>query len=237
MSISTSTPRFLAALARTPTDRPPVWLMRQAGRYLPEYREVRATAGGFLGLVKNPALAAEVTLQPIRRFGFDASIVFSDILVVPEAMGQELSFGVGEGPKLAPPVRSMADVERLRVPEPSAFSYVYETITRVVEGLPAAAKTANVAGVTDVPLIGFCGAPFTVASYMVEGEGSKHFVEVKKLMHGDRAAFVALLDKLVVSSAAYLVAQVKAGCRALQILTPGPASSAPTTCATSPSPR
>lgn len=217
MSISTSTPRFLAALARTPTDRPPVWLMRQAGRYLPEYREVRATAGGFLGLVKNPALAAEVTLQPIRRFGFDASIVFSDILVVPEAMGQELSFGVGEGPKLAPPVRSMADVERLRVPEPSAFSYVYETITRVVEGLPAAAKTANVAGVTDVPLIGFCGAPFTVASYMVEGEGSKHFVEVKKLMHGDRAAFVALLDKLVVSSAAYLVAQVKAGCRALQI--------------------
>jgi uroporphyrinogen decarboxylase len=212
-----STPRFLAALRRQPVDRAPVWLMRQAGRYLPEYREVRAQAGGFLGLCKDPVKAAEVTLQPIRRFGFDASIVFSDILVVPEAMGLELTFGVGEGPKLAPPVRSAADVDRLAVADPSAFSFVYDTIGRIVDGLPAAAKVADVDGVTDVPLIGFCGAPFTVASYVVEGEGSKHFVEVKRFMHQEREAFLKLLDKLVQTSAGYLVAQVKAGARALQI--------------------
>ncbi|HEY1099593.1 MAG TPA: uroporphyrinogen decarboxylase family protein, partial [Myxococcota bacterium] len=209
--------RFLRALKRQSVDRPPVWLMRQAGRYLPEYREVRATSGGFLGLCKNPINAAEVTLQPIRRFGFDASIVFSDILVVPEAMGQTLTFGVGEGPKLAPPVRSAADVARLHVADPSAFGFVYETIERIVEGLPAAAKQANVDGVDDVPLIGFCGAPFTVASYMVEGEGSKHFLEVKRFMTGEREAWLALLDKLVASSVGYLVAQVKAGARCLQI--------------------
>lgn len=212
-----STPRFLAALRRQPVDRPPVWLMRQAGRYLPEYREVRARAGGFLSLCKDPEKAAEVTLQPIRRFGFDASIVFSDILVVPEAMGLALTFGVGEGPKLAPPVRSAADVDRLAVADPSAFSFVYDTIGRIVDGLPAAAKEANVDGVVDVPLIGFCGAPFTVASYVVEGEGSKHFVEVKRFMHQEREAFLKLLDKLVQTSAGYLVAQVKAGARALQI--------------------
>ena len=209
--------RFLAALKRQPVDRPPVWLMRQAGRYLPEYREVRAQMGGFLGLCKNPVAAAEVTLQPIRRFGFDASIVFSDILVVPEAMGQLLTFGVGEGPKLAPPVRSAADVERLHIADPSAFGFVYETIKRIVEGLPEAAKQANVAGVVDVPLIGFAGAPFTVASYMVEGEGSKHFLEVKKFMTREREAWLSLLDKLVASTAGYLVEQVKAGARVLQI--------------------
>ncbi len=212
-----SSSRFLAALAGTATDRPPVWLMRQAGRYLPEYREVRATAGGFLGLVKDPKNACEVTLQPIRRFGFDASIVFSDILVVPEAMGMALSFGVGEGPKLQPPVRSRAAVDALAIPDPSAFAYVYETIRRVVDGLPAAAKVAAVDGVDDVPLIGFCGAPFTVASYVVEGEGTKTFVEVKRFMHQEREAFELLLDKLVQASAAYLIEQVRAGCRALQI--------------------
>lgn len=212
-----STPRFLAALRRQSVDRPPVWLMRQAGRYLPEYREVRAEAGGFLGLCKNPIKACEVTLQPIRRFGFDASIVFSDILVVPEAMGLELTFGVGEGPKLAPPVRSAADVDKLGIADPSAFGFVYETIQRIVEGLPAAAKAANVDGVVDVPLIGFCGAPFTVASYVVEGEGSKHFIEVKRFMHQEREAFLKLLDKLVATSAGYLIAQAKAGARALQI--------------------
>ncbi len=212
-----TTPRFLAALQKKPVDRPPVWLMRQAGRYLPEYREVRASAGGFLGLVKNPALACEVTLQPIRRFGFDASIVFSDILTIPEAMGQTLTFGVGEGPKLAAPVRSRSDVDALAVPDPQALSFVYDAVRRIVDGLPAAAKMANVDGVVDVPLIGFCGAPFTVASYMVEGEGSKHFVEVKRFMHADREAFSLLLDKLVQASAGYLVEQVRAGCRAVQI--------------------
>jgi uroporphyrinogen decarboxylase len=212
--------RFLRALRRQRVDRPPVWLMRQAGRYLPEYREVRAQAGGFLGLCKNPINAAEVTLQPIRRFGFDASIVFSDILVVPEAMGLELSFGAGEGPKLAPPVRDAAAVARLHVPDPSAFSFVYETIARIVDGLPAAARVyqdAHGGDVDDVPLIGFCGAPFTVASYVVEGEGSKSYVEVKRFMHKDPEAFDALLQKLVDASAGYLVAQVKAGARVLQI--------------------
>lgn len=191
--------------------------MRQAGRYLPEYREVRAQSGGFLGLVKNPLSACEVTLQPIRRFGFDASIVFSDILVVPEAMGMELSFGVGEGPKLAPPIRDAAGVARLSIPDPDKFSYVYETIRRIVDGLPAAARQAAIDGVDDVPLIGFCGAPFTVASYMVEGEGSKNYVEVKRLMHKDPETFMALLDKLVETTTGYLVAQVKAGARVLQI--------------------
>jgi uroporphyrinogen decarboxylase len=213
-------PRFLRALRREPVDRPPAWLMRQAGRYLPEYREVRARAGGFLGLAKDPANAAEVTLQPIRRFGFDAAIVFSDILVVPEAMGLTLSFGAGEGPRLAPPVRSAADVERLAIADPASLGFVYETIRRIVDGLPAAARIARDGGhgdVDDVPLIGFCGAPFTVASYMVEGEGSKHFLEVKRLMHRDPAAFGLLLDKLVASSAGYLVEQVRAGARALQV--------------------
>lgn len=209
--------RFLRALRRQTVDRPPVWLMRQAGRYLPEYREVRAKAGGFLGLCKNPENAAEVTLQPIRRFGFDASIVFSDILVVPEAMGMELTFGVGEGPKLSPPVRDAAAVARLSVPDPDKFSFVYDTIRRIVDGLPEAARQANVDGVDDVPLIGFCGAPFTVASYMVEGEGSKHFLEVKRLMHKSPETFQALLDKLVDASAGYLIAQVNAGARVLQI--------------------
>ncbi len=218
-------PRFLRALRRQSVDRPPAWLMRQAGRYLPEYREVRAKAGGFLGLCKNPENAAEVTLQPIRRFGFDASIVFSDILVVPEAMGLTLTFGVGEGPKLSPPVRNRADVDRLHIADPSQLSYVYETIRRIVEGLPGAVKTytetttsdAGREGPGDVPLIGFCGAPFTVASYMVEGEGSKNFIEVKRLMHREPETFHALLDKLVDSSAGYLVEQVKAGARVLQI--------------------
>jgi uroporphyrinogen decarboxylase len=215
-----TTPRFLRALRREPVDRAPAWLMRQAGRYLPEYREVRTQAGGFLGLCKNPANACEVTLQPIRRFGFDAAIVFSDILVVPEAMGLALSFGAGEGPKLAPPVRTAADVERLVVADPSAFGFVYETIRRIVDGLPEAAKVARENGqgdVDDVPLIGFCGAPFTVASYMVEGESTKSFVEVKRMMHAEPSAFASLLDKLVATSAGYLVEQVKAGARALQV--------------------
>jgi uroporphyrinogen decarboxylase len=132
-------------------------------------------------------------------------------------MGLELSFGVGEGPKLAPPVRSAADVDRLAVADPSSFGFVYETIRRIVDGLPAAAKQANVDGVDDVPLIGFCGAPFTVASYVVEGEGTKHFIEVKRFMHQERESFLKLLDKLVQTSAGYLVAQAKAGARALQI--------------------
>ncbi len=204
-------PRFLRALARLPVDRPPVWLMRQAGRYLPEYREVRSKTD-FLGLCKTPELACEVTLQPIRRYGFDASIVFSDILVVPEAMGMKLSFGAGEGPKLDPPVRSAAAVDALRAPEvEESLGYVLAAIKLIVAGLPGAAKGE------DVPLIGFAGSPFTVACYMIEGEGSKHFLEVKRMMYEAPDVMQRLLDKLVDFTSKYLVAQAKAGCRALQL--------------------
>jgi uroporphyrinogen decarboxylase len=221
MSSIPNSPRFLAALARQPVDRPPAWLMRQAGRYLPEYRAVRETTGGFLGLVRDPAQACEVTLQPIRRFGFDASIIFSDILVVPEAMGMELSFGVGEGPKLAPPIRDAQGVARLSTFDPKdKVPFLLEAIRRVVDGLPAASKLAGDQGQGDggdVPLIGFAGAPFTVSCYAVEGEGSKHFVEVKKLMGSAPEVFHALLDKFVAGTIPYLQAQVEAGCRVLQI--------------------
>lgn len=200
------TPRFLKALNKEPVDRPPVWLMRQAGRYLPEYREVRSKTD-FLGLCKTPELACEVTLQPIRRFGFDASIVFSDILIVPEAMGLELTFGPGEGPKLAPPVRSEADMKRLAVFDPlEKTPFVMEAVKLIVNELPK-----------DVPLIGFAGSPFTVACYMIEGEGSKHFLEVKRMMYAAPEVMTALLDKIVECTIPYLRAQVEAGCRAIQL--------------------
>jgi len=200
------TPRFLKALAREPVDRPPVWFMRQAGRYLPEYREIRANRE-FLEVCKTPELACEVTLQPIERFGFDASIIFSDILTVPEAMGQTLTFGAGMGPNLDPPVRTAADVARLAVFDPTDKTrYVQDAVALTVKSLP-----------DDVPLIGFCGAPFTVACYMVEGKGSKHFLEIKQMMYGAPDIFTELLDKLVENSIAYLRMQVAAGCRVLQI--------------------
>lgn len=204
--IDANSPRFLKALAKEPVDRPPVWLMRQAGRYLPEYREIRAKTT-FLELCKTPELACEVTLQPIRRFGFDASIVFSDILIVPEAMGMELSFGVGEGPKLAPPLRTAEDVARLAVFDPlEKTGFLADTVKMVVRELPA-----------DVPLIGFAGAPFTVACYMIEGAGSKHFLEVKRMMYEAPELMQALLDKIVDATIPYLKMQVEAGCRAVQL--------------------
>lgn len=205
-TIDANSPRFLKALAKEPLDRPPVWLMRQAGRYLPEYLEIRAKTS-FLGLCKTPELACEVTLQPIRRFGFDASIVFSDILIVPEAMGMELSFGAGEGPKLAPVVRSAADVDRLTVFDPTDKTrFLEDTVSLVVRELP-----------NDVPLIGFAGAPFTVACYMIEGAGSKHFLEVKRMMYEAPEVMQALLDKIVEATVPYLKMQVHAGCRAVQL--------------------
>ena len=154
--------RLIAALSGKAIDPPPIWLMRQAGRYLPEYREVRAKAGSFLDLCLNPALAAEVTLQPLRRFDLDAAIVFSDILIVPYALGQKVEFVEGEGPKLEP-VRDGKDLARLDGGAAGGrFAPVYETLARVVPELP-----------DGVPVIGFCGAPWTVATYMVEGGGSK----------------------------------------------------------------
>jgi uroporphyrinogen decarboxylase len=199
-------PALVATLAGKAPTPPPVWLMRQAGRYLPEYRAVREKAGGFLDLCYTPALAAEVTLQPIRRFGFDAAILFSDILVVPDALGQRVTFAEGEGPRLDP-IRAAADLSRLD-PKRTAdtFARVYETVARVRGEL--APETA---------LIGFCGAPWTVATYMVAGEGSADQADARLWAYRDPAGFAQLIDTLVETSIVYLDGQVAAGADALQI--------------------
>jgi len=185
---------------------PPMWLMRQAGRYLPEYREVRAKVPSFLDLCLTPELAVEVTLQPLRRFAFDAGIVFSDILVVPYALGQSVAFVEGEGPKLDP-VRDGAAIAKLdETGADGRLAPVYETVARVVAELPK-----------DVPLIGFCGAPWTVATYMVEGSGSKDQASARALAYREPETFQRLIDILVEASARYLLGQVRAGCRVLQI--------------------
>lgn len=185
---------------------PPIWLMRQAGRYLPEYRAVREKAGGFLDLVLTPELAAEVTLQPVRRFGFDAAILFSDILVVPYALGQALRFAVGEGPQLDP----IADGEAIRaLPrelDQGMLAPIYETVGLVRSKLSA--------GTT---LLGFCGAPWTVASYMVAGHGTPDQAPARLLAARDAEAFAKLIDILVDASAAYLIRQLQAGADAVQI--------------------
>lgn len=180
--------------------------MRQAGRYLPEYREVRTKAGSFLDLCYNPGLASEVTLQPIRRFGFDAAIIFSDILVVPNALGQHVEFIEGDGPRLSP-IQNSKDLEKLSLAQTkSRFSLVYEAIQETVSRLGSL-----------TPLIGFCGAPWTVASYMVEGGGSPDQRAAKLLAYREPALFAALIDLLVEASANYLIGQIEAGASALQI--------------------
>jgi uroporphyrinogen decarboxylase len=187
-------------------DVPPAWLMRQAGRYLPEYRATRAEAGGFLKLCYTPKLAAEVTFQPIRRYGFDAAILFSDILVVPDALGQKLAFAEGEGPVLEP-VRSAADLGRLSLKGTTGkFETVAETVALLRAGLPA-----------ETALIGFCGAPWTVATYMVEGGGSKEHAAARLWAYGDPQGFQRLIDIIVAASIDYLGRQVVAGADALQI--------------------
>ncbi len=198
--------RLLDTFAGRTTTSPPIWLMRQAGRYLPEYRRVRAQAGSFLDLCYTPALAAEVTLQPIRRFGFDAAILFSDILVVPDALGQKVDFIEGEGPRLEP-VRSERDLARLNTSATrTKFAAVYETVARLRQDLPS-----------ETALIGFCGAPWTVASYMVEGQGSADQREARLWAYRDRAGFARLIDLLVETSIEYLGGQVEAGADVLQI--------------------
>ena len=197
---------FLRALAGEVNAPPPIWLMRQAGRYLPEYRELKARTSSFLDLCRTPKLAAEITLQPLRRFAFDAAIVFSDILIVPYALGQRVEFIEGEGPKLEP-VRDANSVAGLnRASATKTLAPVYETIERVVAELP---KT--------VPLIAFCGAPWTVATYMVEGGGSKDQAAARLLAYRDETTFQRLIDLLVDISAEHLANQVKAGARVLQI--------------------
>jgi uroporphyrinogen decarboxylase len=198
--------RFLAPFAGRPTVPPPLWLMRQAGRYLPEYRDVRAKAGSFLDLCYTPELAAEVTLQPIRRYGLDAAILFSDILVVPDALGQRIEFLEREGPRLDP-IRSVADLTRLdpcRTAE--KFNRVFETIGRIRGKLP-----------TETALIGFCGAPWTVATYMVAGQGTPDQVDARLWAYRDPDGFERLIELLTVVSIEYLSGQIAAGADAVQI--------------------
>jgi uroporphyrinogen decarboxylase len=206
LRVPSSDSPFLRALAGHYNTPPPIWLMRQAGRYLPEYREVRSKASSFLDLCRTPELAAQVTLQPLRRFDLDAAIVFSDILIVPYALGQKVEFVEGEGPKLDP-VRDGEAISRLnKLSSWNVFVPVYETIGRVVAELPKG-----------LPLIGFCGGPWTVATYMVEGGGSKDQAAARLLAYRDESIFQQLIDLLVETSAAYLVNQVKAGASAVQI--------------------
>lgn len=197
---------LLAALSGKSSAQPPVWLMRQAGRYLPEYREIRAKAGSFLDLCYDPKLATEITLQPIRRFAMDAAILFCDILVVPHAMGQSVAFKEGEGPVLRP-VRTRSDIARLDVGAVvERLSPVYSAVKMVAEALPP-----------ETALIGFAGAPWTVASYMVEGGTSRDFLAVKTLAYSDPAVFEQLIDRLVEASISHLSAQAAAGAEVLQI--------------------
>lgn len=197
---------FLAALSGRTTARPPIWLMRQAGRYLPEYRAIRAKAGSFLDLCYDSEVATEITLQPIRRFAMDAAILFSDILVVPHGLGQSVAFKEGEGPVLEP-VRSRKDIAKLQVEAVTGFlAPVYETVGRLSEALPS-----------EVALIGFAGAPWTVATYMVEGGTSRDFLAVKGLAYSEPALFDSLIDKLIDATVAHLSAQAAAGAEALQI--------------------
>lgn len=199
--------RFLRALRREAVDMTPIWIMRQAGRYLPEYRATRERAGSFLALAQTPELACEVTLQPLARFALDAAILFSDILTVPDAMGLGLHFVDGEGPKFARPVRSVADIGRLGVPDPeTSLRYVMDALRLIRRELNERA-----------PLIGFAGSPWTLACYMIEGEGSASFARAKALALEDPQAMQRLLEVLARSVAAYLSAQAAAGAQALML--------------------
>lgn len=199
--------RYLRALLREPVDMTPVWMMRQAGRYLPEYRATRAEAGDFMSLCKNPELACEVTLQPLRRFALDAAILFSDILTIPDAMGLGLYFETGEGPRFERPVRSLADVQKLGVPDPEQeLGYVMDAVRTIRRELKGA-----------VPLIGFSGSPWTLATYMVEGGSSKAFTRIKKMMYAEPQTLYLLLDKLADSVIVYLNAQIRAGAQSVMV--------------------
>lgn len=199
--------RYLRALLRQPVDVTPVWMMRQAGRYLPEYKATRAQAGDFMSLCKNAELACEVTLQPLRRFPLDAAILFSDILTIPDAMGLGLYFETGEGPRFSNPVTCRADVDRLPVPDPEMeLGYVMNAVRTIRRNLNG-----------EVPLIGFSGSPWTLATYMVEGGSSKAFTRIKKMMYAEPATLHAMLDKLADSVILYLNAQIHAGAQSVMV--------------------
>lgn len=208
--MATQNKTFLDALNGKKISSVPFWFMRQAGRYLPEYRKLRAKSGGFLEMAYNPDLACEITLQPIRRFHMDAAIIFSDILVIPHALGQHLEFVAGEGPKLNP-LRSGAAFSKLN------FSKFEQTLTPVYEALSKVKTSLKQEGHDNTALIGFCGAPWTVACYMIEGGGSKDFKEVKTFAYTNPQEFSELIDLLVESSAQYLINQINAGADAVQI--------------------
>jgi len=199
------TPPFLAACRRQPAPYTPVWLMRQAGRYLPEYRAIREKTG-FLELCRTPDLAAQVTVDTAVRLRVDAAIIFADILLVLDPMGAGLEFARGDGPTIRHPVRTAADVDRLRDPEPGALEYVAEAVRRARGALPPA-----------IPLIGFAGAPFTLASYLIEGGGSRLYARTKAFIATDPGAWRALMQKLARAVTAYLDAQVEAGADAVQL--------------------
>jgi len=197
---------FLRACLRQPTDHTPMWLMRQAGRYLPEYRATRARAGSFMGLATNPQYATEVTLQPLERYALDAAILFSDILTVPDAMGLGLSFAEGEGPRFAHPLRDEADVARLAVPDMDKLRYVFDAVASIRKALAGR-----------VPLIGFSGSPWTLACYMVEGRGSDDYRLVKTMMYSRPDLMQRILDINARAVAAYLNAQIDAGAQAVMV--------------------
>ncbi|QGX90259.1 uroporphyrinogen decarboxylase [Tatumella sp. TA1] len=199
--------RYLRALLRQPTDVTPVWMMRQAGRYLPEYKATRAEAGDFMSLCKNAELACEVALQPLRRFPLDAAILFSDILTIPDAMGLGLYFEAGEGPRFSSPIQTIPDVKKLPIPDPEQeLGYVMNAVRTIRKNLRG-----------EVPLIGFSGSPWTLATYMVEGGGSKAFTKVKKMMYAEPAALHLMLEKVAESVTSYLNAQIKAGAQSVMI--------------------
>lgn len=195
---------FLDTINGRQSEKVPFWFMRQAGRYLPEYRELRERKGGFLAMALDPKAACEITMQPLRRFGMDAAILFSDILMVPMALGQDLKFAAGEGPVLG-----ALDIDALEFDE-KVVQPVYDAVSEIASALKHE-------GFADTALIGFAGAPWTVATYMVEGGGSKDFAKVKAMAYGEPARFKVLIDKLVDATSRYLIAQVNAGAEALQI--------------------
>ena len=206
---------FLRACLRQPTDHTPMWLMRQAGRYLPEYRATRARAGSFMGLATNPQFATEVTLQPLERYALDAAILFSDILTVPDAMGLGLSFEQGEGPRFAHPLRDEADVARLAVPDMDRLRYVFDAVSAIRKALETTDAQGRRGG--RVPLIGFSGSPWTLACYMVEGGGSDDYRLVKTLMYTRPDLMQRILDINAQAVAAYLNAQIDAGAQAVMV--------------------
>ena len=198
---------LIRALLRQPVPRTPVWIMRQAGRYLPEYRKLRKQAGDFMSLCSNPELACEVTLQPLRRFDLDAAILFSDILTIPDAMGLGLYFVSGEGPKFRRPLSTAAEIRKLAVPDvASSLAYVFDAVSRIRRELDGA-----------VPLIGFSGSPFTVSTYMVEGGSSRDFPKIKALAKEDPASLELLLDTIAKTTIDYLNAQIEAGAQVIMI--------------------